>query len=377
MSVILYYIFPLVALFLTLFKVDSKYKYIYLMLLVLFICFGYMTGTDWRVYELLYNQANFNFESNSKEIGFYSLISVFNYIGVSYWIFVISLKIFVFVFLVLFVRELNINIWFYLFLFLPDNGYFLFIDNPLRNFIAYGFVYLSFHYLMKGSYKIFFLLFFLALSFHYSSIVVLLMFFFRNKTFRNRTIIVATLILIAIAFSVDLMMSFYLKLALSNPLINERLSLYIVTADSSSVIFNPGTIVKFIVLLLVLKNRKVIETEIKYGNIIITFFTIYMFIYPFSISFIIFQRFAFFYQPFYYASVIILFYVIRGNILKFVFLSVFVVLSFYKLHSTITSDYRYVPYSNYLFYCMKGDLPDYQTRDSYNKIGSPYKTKKK
>ncbi len=90
MSMILYYIFPLVALFLTLFKIDSRYKYIYLILLGLFICFGYMTGTDWRVYELLYNQANFNFESNSKEIGFYSLISLFNYIGVSYWIFVLN-----------------------------------------------------------------------------------------------------------------------------------------------------------------------------------------------------------------------------------------------------------------------------------------------
>lgn len=33
---------------------------IYVVLLCLFLCFGYMTGTDWRVYEDIYTHINFN-----------------------------------------------------------------------------------------------------------------------------------------------------------------------------------------------------------------------------------------------------------------------------------------------------------------------------
>jgi len=39
----------------------------------------------------------------------------------------------------------------------------------------------------------------------------------------------------------------------------------------------------------------------------------------------------------------------------------------------IYADFRYIPYSNYLEYVIKGYFPSYNERDNYNLKHSPYK----
>ena len=67
-----------------------------LLLLGIFLCFGYMTGSDWRVYEQLYNSLNFsNLLENVKgfEFGYPITQIIFKSLGFSFWPFFIILKI--------------------------------------------------------------------------------------------------------------------------------------------------------------------------------------------------------------------------------------------------------------------------------------------
>ena len=42
-------------------------------------------------------------------------------------------------------------------------------------------------------------------------------------------------------------------------------------------------------------------------------------------------------------------------------------------YSRIFSTYRYIPYTNYLTYALKGEFPSYSYRSAYNHNNSPYK----
>ncbi|GHT67110.1 hypothetical protein AGMMS50239_29710 [Bacteroidia bacterium] len=42
------------------------------------------------------------------------------------------------------------------------------------------------------------------------------------------------------------------------------------------------------------------------------------------------------------------------------------------LSKAITGSYKFIPYSNYIPYVIKGEYPDFNYRSNYNYINSPY-----
>lgn len=79
---------------------DSKrWFWAYNVVLALFLCFGYMCGSDWRTYELFYNDIDFNhlFDNNHTEPGYYIYMLSWKVLGVSFWPYFIITKLFIFV----------------------------------------------------------------------------------------------------------------------------------------------------------------------------------------------------------------------------------------------------------------------------------------
>lgn len=67
----------------------------YVVLLCLFLCFGYMTGTDWRVYEDIYTHINFNnlFYNYFQEPGYYIYMLPFRFFNIDFFVFFIFTKV--------------------------------------------------------------------------------------------------------------------------------------------------------------------------------------------------------------------------------------------------------------------------------------------
>ena len=87
-------------------NINKFIKRIYLFVTAVILCGGYMTGSDWRAYELLYNNASIqNIDTYFQEKGFYLLMIVFKNIGFSFFPFMIFLKFIVFHFVSTFLNS--------------------------------------------------------------------------------------------------------------------------------------------------------------------------------------------------------------------------------------------------------------------------------
>ena len=106
---------------------------------MIFLCAGYMCGTDWRSYEFAYNHSSLSTVNQEIfEIGYSYLQAICHTLGINFWIFHIALKSIVFFSLCYFVKVFKQNLFLFWFLFLPDMGFYLFIDCPFRNLLAAG-----------------------------------------------------------------------------------------------------------------------------------------------------------------------------------------------------------------------------------------------
>ncbi|HPT47491.1 MAG TPA: EpsG family protein, partial [Candidatus Rifleibacterium sp.] len=143
-----------------------------LIVIGLFLCGGYMTGSDWRQYEKDYTLIGSG-GAVRYEAGYVLLNKVFNELGFGFWPFLILLKLFAFISVVLLFILFSKNYWLALGLFLSFNAYFMFIDNPLRNLMAASFLWLAAIAFNCGLLFISILLVFLASQFHLATLICL------------------------------------------------------------------------------------------------------------------------------------------------------------------------------------------------------------
>ena len=84
------------------------------------------------------------------------------------------------------------------------------------------------------------------------------------------------------------------------------------------------------------------------------------------------MRFAMFFAAVYSLAVV---YVMDNLKIesKKIYLTYLLAISILSCYNSITKDYRYVPYSNYLEYMFQ-PKPSFEYRSTYNQINSPYKS---
>lgn len=364
----LFYLFPAVTSFLLgILRIKGTKQYF--LMLVLFIsfmslfvfCCGYMTGSDWRNYELLYAQASFNqlFEYESEK-GFYVLVLLFKFIGFTFFPFLIICKCIVFFVIIFFFYIQERRLYFLSFgIFLSTYALFVFVDNPLRFMIALGIITYSFDFLFHRKIISYFGVIILASFFHVSSLVMIPLYFATKIKMRRRYLLLgyfATFFLVTPSLVIQIIER-YLPFLI--PLIRmyyERMGLL----DFSY--FTIGRVVYLLFFILILYKRDVIVHHSKNGYALYSLSIIFYYLGLVGNVIPTCFRLAIFLSPIF---ILTLAFIIDNvfkekTLIKSCFVAYFLLSMFSKINST----YVYIPYTNYFNY-MFDDLP-YSYRSNYN-----------
>jgi len=366
---IFYFLPILFAFVLSFFKVGqlnkngNSVKWSIYILTVVIYCFGYMTGSDWRAYELMYNSASIDNLFSVREKGFHLLMLVFKFLGFSFFPFLIICKIFSFLAFVKFFERFSTNIFLPLAIFLSTDALFLLVDNPLRFMLALSIVLIAHIKLLDRKNFAYILWVLLAVTFHISALILLPLIFLNKKVF-NRDILICVIYFV-LYFSPEILKPL-LEYSLSFfPSLYWYYKAFLLQYDFS--MFSIGRIMHAFLFVVIVINRESVIGAIKCGKEIYNYAIIYHFVAVIGAPIPTFFRFALFFAPFFYLalSFILLKYAqYRKTVVLCCFMVGYLLLSTY---SKIERTWVYIPYSNYLTYIFK-KKPSFSERCNYNII---------
>lgn len=354
-------------------KVSKRYQQAFFIFLCLFLCFGYMTGTDWRTYEKLYESV-YEYPIITMvytEPGYVLYNYIFGILGVGFWPFFIFTKIVIYC---VFIKTLRYycpekTIFLTLLFFISWYAYFMFIDNPMRNLIAVGIFCLAQPALRERKLFKYIGWTFLAVSFHTSAMMMLVFYYFANKSYSTRNIIIFYILLNILLLNSHFIFSILEILFARIPLLANKIEAYSTdNIDGRGKIISFGMLVHNLFFILLILSRKIIE-NIQNGKMIFTFSILLLILFRLGLTITVLGRFQLYLSFFYTVSIGVMIYKFtpRTRILYAFFV---LLVSVVPCISYLTKDYRYIPYTNYLFY-LNEDL-SYDERDNYNKDNSPY-----
>lgn len=368
----------LIASFLSFFLVRNKWlNYAIISTFTVVLCFGYMSGTDWRAYEEIYNSYqddNFWWRLLFME-PFYLLTNVIgNELGIGFWPFYLFIKVLIFLKVINILQSYSYKRSFYLTLtfYLGFWGIMIFIDTPFRNMIAV-YVFLSFHkYLLNGNLFKYVFGVLLATLFHYSAIILIFLYPVLKLKLSTRQILVSLLIINILFISPSVIFGILAKVLFFVPGMSLKIASYTTGAEAettgSGKLFSFGYALHLLLFAIIMLKRKKIEM-IPYGDFMFKMSVCYIFIFRIGLTVLVFSRIQLYVSPFYAVTIGALIYSLTRERQTYYCLMIycFAVLSNYSQMHSVTM----VPYTNYLFYINK-DLP-YDYRSEYNYRMSPYK----
>lgn len=345
---------------------DEFLKNILLYLPLFIVCFGYMTGSDWRSYELIY-KGNIN---KVYEPGISLIFQFGRTFNLSFWVLLISIKIICYLKTIeIFKKYFQEYSGLFITLFFAEWGFYLFVDNPLRSFMSFYISLFFIDNLLREEFKKALLFAFIACLFHYSSIFLFLIFFIKNRIISASSYFLIFLILfIFTSFYLDLVL---VKIAsmMYGEFLESRMLDYLKNPNYIVTENRIGYVHRFFFLSLIAFNIKKFSTDYK-TNSIFTFAILYLILYPVTSKIIVLKRFELFLVvPF----CIALYYILQG-ILKWKSQLVIIIVLFSLIKSILLfrTDYRYVPYTNIIVELLKGSQNNYYYRSKYNHKHSPY-----
>ena len=386
------YLFIIVLLFaLSFSRVPRQVSLGVCFLLMIFLCFGYMTGSDWRAYESEYYD---EFSVRMVEPGYMLLSNLFSRAGVNFWVFHTLFKcLFFIVFLQFFNAYVNkrkgnrpvpvipkgaARIFvrphsrFYcgLMLWVASFGFYMLINCPFRNVISCMFLFPAFNFLFQKRYVWYYVLVLLAITFHYSAVLMLLLPLVKVDKLSNKVLVItyfAVLVVMAVG-GADLVLAQFSKFL--PPILQERVFFYEESARGS--IFSIGLIPRLLCLWGILQYRTKIIRRYTYGKEVISFCYFYLIISLVYYVFPMLFRCALYLAPFYILGIA---YTVDSMKLSLK-IPAKIVWFIFALGITFTTvrASTFVPYTNILYHYVTGKMYDYDFRDKYNPRVSPYYT---
>lgn len=367
----LYFVLPALSFFLFLSKYLKKYLFEYFIIIsVFFLCFGYMTGSDWRAYEPFYeNIRQHNYIDPIMfryEPGYVFLNYLFASLNVPFWFFFPMLKTILFITTCKVVSMLlPSKSYFFLFFVMVYSIYFLYqyIDNPMRNLIAATIFIGSIGYFIIKRKKRYLMISLLCPLFHISSIIVIIIIPFVILR-HNKKILFVIYVVSLILFSSNAIFRYLITLGFgSNTYIVLKLQGYLISEYGIGKIFSLGFLLVniFYAYFLFHYRNKIITSY--YREILWNLGFVFLIVYRISLSMVILSRYQLFYFPFFYINIILVFNLLRKQ-RKAMFLLLIAFLSMYTSFSLIRSSTKYIPYTNIILHYNSNY--DFYFRSKYN-----------
>ena len=343
-------------------------------IVAIFLCSGFMCGSDWRSYELIYNSIG---TVNSgigyfAEPGFYAYLSLFSFLGIDFWDLTLFTKLLCFTIMYrTMYNYMQDKIFLCMMYFIPWYGFYLFIDCPMRNMLAVSIFLLAIPYLKSRKFFKYLLLIVLATLFHFSAFIYILLYFFSYKHISNTIFIILYVIVNLLFASRDITISVISLIFGNITYVAGKLDSYIHGGNiyAAGRIFSFGMLLHLLYFILILYNRKRLE-KLKNGNFIINIAILYLLLYRVAGTIEIFMRFLLFLSPFFCIALVRCGSIFKINSRKLYY--TFLLFMALVGAQRIFMDYRYIPYTSYLPYFVKREYPSYEYRTMYNHIHSPY-----
>lgn len=344
-----------------------KNNYIILALLLylyIFLCFGYMTGTDWRLYELKYYDSSTALDLAQYEIGFYVFYDYLHQLISDFWLAVGILKCIYLYSVYKITKELSTYWVVSLAILLSLSLMFMTINNPLRFMVANIFVNYALFLCVRGKYAYGCIVMMVAPLFHIMSIfsfLYILAFKMRNYVSNIKTIFIVVIFLSIVILSLLIggVGEIVKQIGFVMSVLFESKDYVGYTDENADAVISFGAICKIFLSMFLIINRKKIIKE-KNGYLIFSFSILYIFLNQILILIPTGFRLVIPIAPFYAISfAIIIFkskYLVRYSV-SFVFL--------YMTISMASRGYAYIPYSNSIPYILTKHK-SYDKRDSYN-----------
>lgn len=378
------YLFIIVILFLLSgSRVSRPVTWSVLFLLMIFLCFGYMTGSDWRGYEDEYYG---EFSIRQLEPGYMLLSNLFHRAGINFWVFHILFKCLYFIAFVCFLgthvaRQTDGQVLlaegsqrphtqFYcgLMMWVASFGFYMLINCPFRNMISCTVVIPAFNCLFQRRYVWYYVLVLLAISFHLSAVLLLFLPLVKVDNVPTKLLAViyfSVLVVMAVA-GTNLVLSLVSEVL--PPILQDRILYYDEGMESS--VFSVGLVPRLLCLFGILKYRTRIVARYRYGNTVISCCFFYLIVSLVYSVFPMLFRSALYLAPFYILAIVYALDSMSPSFkipTKILWFGISLAIAFTGVRASV-----YVPYTNILYHLATGKMYDYYYRDNYNPRLSPY-----
>lgn len=336
----------------------------YCVWLGIFFCFGYKTGSDWRIYESRFNAVDGLIEYDGlSDFLFYDVFYVLKIIFRDFFLVLGILKLFYLWSSIRLLKFITPHWPVAISFLMPVALDFMLIDNPLRFMCAASLINLAMLCLLKKKWLPAIGLLIIAIFFHLSTVVIIVFLFvvvFNQFIYkRSKLFIIVAYIIATILFSgvgpasrlMDYVGSAYLLLGASG-----GYSEYMVESNSS--VLSLGSFLQVFLFLFVVLNRDCIADSSRgrtiYSLAIVFYFLNRLFLIV-PTGFRLALPFAFFTCAFFAELVR------KKRVWKQIITLYFLVFLLKDIYFT----YTYIPYSNSIPYIIMGH-ESYSVRDTYN-----------
>lgn len=346
-------------------------KIIFFFILPTFLCFGYMTGSDWRMYETDFNnyiKTGIYGRDYSTEILYKWLIKCFQFIGFNFWWFTIVTKIFGYYVFFRMYKYFEFKKYYGLILWLPYFALFMWIDHPARNFLAIAIYSIALKYVFERKLGKYCLLSLLAFGMHSSSLALIPFYFY--FVYRGNKNYWIDLCLIVVTFFVAIKIRDLMGL-LPNVEMVMRLQEYGKQEEYQGQVSFVMLGLFWGIVAIAVSKIKEMRLLSKYADFIVKCGLVFCFLFAFAnINTILFRLPYFMMLP--YTILVSLVFDISNKfkILKKIQFLLICFFFYYNIH-LVTKDFMYVPYSSYLEYVFQ-EKPSFHERANYNFKKSPY-----
>ena len=358
---------------------NYRLRSIYIVWLYIFLCFGYMTGADWRSYEEEFYNWNRVF---TKDYGYvYTMNFLHNYID-DFWVLYDGFRC-LYLWSVIKLLKKVTPYWLSALSFLmPMSLLSLTIDSPFRFMIALTLLNFAFIYLFKAKYIPAILLCIIAAFFHASIIVLIpLVFLLKTNIFVKANNWILILIYIAvIVFSTSLEsineLQTLVGLAFSDFGLNSYKSY---EAEVSANVFTFGLVLHNVIFIFILLTKDIVTRNTLSGSTVANMTILYFFVQRLGSTIPTGHRFCWLFTVFEAAYFMNLFHIddLKWNLNNIILYNskfvrrikfIFVIFAFYygsSMIKTIVNHFAYIPYTNSIPYILTEHKP-YTERDKYN-----------
>lgn len=370
---ILYLLFFLICFLIENLKKSKSLSYLFFLFsLYAFLCFGYMTGSDWRGYEMGYDTQDFLRMETTGEVGFIFVTKFVSGFVHDFWLYNGIVKCLYLASLIKFFRCFTSKPYISVALGFANSLLFMLIDCPMRFMMAMTLLLFSITLIISErsirNIVICIILLSISVTLHTSMIVmvILVILAYFAPLFSKLNPIIISLFFMGTLILAGFSNIFNFIFNNIIPMVgDDRFDNY--TRKEQSTLMTINTIKYIILFFILLANRDSIVKSHKYGIYIYFYASLYFVFFPITYSIPTWFRLNIFYG--YFADISFVCVISNWNkksLKRKLECGIIISMTLFMLCRNCYMDYKLTPYSNSIPYIISGKHLPFSYRDSYN-----------